>query len=1303
MATSKQRLRSRLASGDIDLATNWIQRSYHIAQKLQEKGEWASYLTEEELPWLNKALETPELWTRFITPRTEQWRLHKPPEPIFDLVSSDRTDAPRAGGALNGSNESNGDALSSSGTSVKRAASQNEDGDVDMDEGLINGRANSRSHTVKRARGSTAVLADDNGDENDDILSELSGSDIDMAMWTGDASLASNAVSPGSTEDTSASGAQQPRALHKDTSVFLGDKRLAAAESSIVCVMASFHARAAIFEQYVSVLCDTHGCTICTGAASASNDIESIEKELAGGYEDKDGNQEAEAEAASSNAAREDDSDSMVAEVPSMVFAKPPTPLVSRSLDEDEDYDNDEDEDEDEELKTVEKSAAAAKQISDIKDDSRYVDNKNSMPDTNKPSDGAKLTPAEPETQHPVSDSNINGSRFMLRGVFHTIDELADAVHEQEVHEIHVQQIKDIMEQRASEPKDMLVNKIGSLQNMKNLAQFIDNHRDSVSMSTRELSHLLSEVRPKRTKWANERRVGQVELYDALEHVLHELKSMGEVAVPFLNQVKRKDAPDYYKVIKNPMDLGAMAKNLRNEIYNNKRQFADHLQLIRDNCYTYNTEPGNYYRKSVDALLAKAKKLMENVPDITIREKGSAAAAAAREGAREGAGDDAHTEFGDESGNESQSARTVSGNREGSVMHEDEVNALSGALDQSGLSNAVALSARASAEAPSFAEGAAESTPGLTQQNGLGDMSSLKHSIMRAMATGSCTTDAIADIVEGYARPLGERIWSTKARRQLAEYFRRIEQDAGSELADRSMPRRTADNMRSFLDTTHDIEDKIDANELAAIGRQSKDIAGLRTVFPQAAGSADTAEARRRNEELDGERKAWLASSEDIEARGWRFVEECEPAAGLPSLETLESQTAKGGVLQWLNDDCEAAVDGASDAAQEERPSIDAYAAARFPDNAMWRGMAGNVDKLRSIREIDSKIWAIKLSAPMGYANAMGGMAGSLGMMPLANKDDASRLSVLEIHSKYAGKPDPTVPFDLDATSARKLLQRTSALMLAHAGFDSITEPALSTLTDFFTDFMTNLGRTLRWYYDKHGRTMSTEAILAHTLYDNGTEDLVELEYYLRGEIGRHSSKLSDLHRKLSKSYQEIVGDGRGESAIDASTLESGDAFVTGMVGGLGDLGDDFFGFKELGLDKELGMESLSVPQRLWYGRSAMQGVAGSRAAQQEELAHPPPRPWTPIMSPKGQIGLMWQFLCKKLKDVNGEDPPGCEGVADGAEPADETGQPDASWQAIPEDDSLPARARFGASRPKAPAPNYLTHPKTHMHVGSGQ
>ncbi|KAI8323120.1 Bromodomain-containing protein, partial [Martensiomyces pterosporus] len=70
---------------------------------------------------------------------------------------------------------------------------------------------------------------------------------------------------------------------------------------------------------------------------------------------------------------------------------------------------------------------------------------------------------------------------------------------------------------------------------------------------------------------------------------------MGPVATPFLTQVKRRDAPDYYEVIRRPMDLATMSKKLRGLQYNSKDEFAVDIQLIRDNCYAYNTEPGNIY------------------------------------------------------------------------------------------------------------------------------------------------------------------------------------------------------------------------------------------------------------------------------------------------------------------------------------------------------------------------------------------------------------------------------------------------------------------------------------------------------------------------------------------------------------------------------------------------------------------------------------------------------------------------------------------------------------------------------------
>ncbi|KAJ1755929.1 hypothetical protein LPJ58_003988, partial [Coemansia sp. RSA 1591] len=142
-----------------DFSADWTIRSFRIAQRLHERGEWASYLTDKELPWLTKALETQELWVRFISPSPDQWRLRALPTPAFEPRQASEPDPTN-----------------------KRPAPADD-----------NSEMNSSEHkSEKRARtGPSAMVESD-----DDMLSVLSGSDIDMAMWSAGPSLASNAVSP---------------------------------------------------------------------------------------------------------------------------------------------------------------------------------------------------------------------------------------------------------------------------------------------------------------------------------------------------------------------------------------------------------------------------------------------------------------------------------------------------------------------------------------------------------------------------------------------------------------------------------------------------------------------------------------------------------------------------------------------------------------------------------------------------------------------------------------------------------------------------------------------------------------------------------------------------------------------------------------------------------------------------------------------------------------------------------------------------------------------------------------------------
>ncbi|KAJ2793634.1 Transcriptional activator spt7, partial [Coemansia helicoidea] len=283
--------------------------------------------------------------------------------------------------------------------------------------------------------------------------------------------------------------------------------------------------------------------------------------------------------------------------------------------------------------------------------------------------------------------------------------------------------------------------------------------------------------------------------------------------------------------------------------------------------------------------------------------------------------------------------------------------------------------------------------------------------------------------------------------------------------------------------------------------------------------------------------------------------------------------------------------------------------------------------------------------------------------------------AVRDIHGDYAQRPDPPAPLELRAPAARQLLQRSAAFMMAHTGFDSVSKSAMACLTDFLADFIGNLGRTLRSYRDRHSRTMSTEAIVAHALYANGTEDLADLEYYMRGEIPRYGAKLADLHRKLQRAHQDALEAGAGAGPRPIADGEVDDAFMAGMAGGLAELGDDFFGFKELGLAKELGVEQLTVPQRLWADRTAAgAGADAAATAADGALLQALPPQWPPVVGPDGHIGLLHAFIADKLQ----------------------------SAAAIPEDEDIAPKARYGAARPKAPPPNYLTHPATHKHVGSG-
>lgn len=92
--------------------------------------------------------------------------------------------------------------------------------------------------------------------------------------------------------------------------------------------------------------------------------------------------------------------------------------------------------------------------------------------------------------------------------------------------------------------------------------------------------------RPKQT--SNRRRTDPVITMSTIyEHILNEMREMPNTQ-PFLFPVSAKEVPDYYRVVKIPMDMQTIRDNLRNKKYHSREQFLIDVNQIVENCRLYN-------------------------------------------------------------------------------------------------------------------------------------------------------------------------------------------------------------------------------------------------------------------------------------------------------------------------------------------------------------------------------------------------------------------------------------------------------------------------------------------------------------------------------------------------------------------------------------------------------------------------------------------------------------------------------------------------------------------------------------------
>ena len=108
------------------------------------------------------------------------------------------------------------------------------------------------------------------------------------------------------------------------------------------------------------------------------------------------------------------------------------------------------------------------------------------------------------------------------------------------------------------------------------------------------------------------------EIKSKLLKIISTIKKLKE-AYEFLEPVDyiKYNIPDYLDIIKYPRDLSLIQFNLENDYYPNIQSFLNDVQLIWDNCYTYNP-PKNYISKCAQICEKKFKKEFEKYFDMNI-------------------------------------------------------------------------------------------------------------------------------------------------------------------------------------------------------------------------------------------------------------------------------------------------------------------------------------------------------------------------------------------------------------------------------------------------------------------------------------------------------------------------------------------------------------------------------------------------------------------------------------------------------------------------------------------------------------
>ncbi|CCD22916.1 SAGA histone acetyltransferase complex subunit SPT7 NDAI_0A07620 [Naumovozyma dairenensis CBS 421] len=730
---------------------------------------------------------------------------------------------------------------------------------------------------------------------------------------------------------------------------------------------------------------------------------------------------------------------------------------------------------------------------------------------------------------------------------------------------------------------------------LKHLLTSIQQNKSKLNISDYELKHLIVDVRKNRSKWTSDERIGQEELYEACEKVVLELRNYTEHSTPFLNKVSKREAPNYHLVIKKSMDLNTVLKKLKTFQYESKQEFVDDIMLIWKNCLTYNSDPSHFLRAHAIAMQKKSLNLIPMIPDITIRnradvekeiegnekdkdyEEEEEVAGSGRKGLNMGAHmltkNNTQLPNGTETTMTNETEEETNDEQLPANSHlEKDISSTSSSKVEDKLNNKVD-------ETRKEEDGVEEENENEAEEDEEDEDEDETDTHLYI-----AEKDDDRDDVELYTWKSSTATVRAEICLKRSEYFKdgKLNIDAGAFLKD-------SQKMKYFQQLFEEYkEQKRQEAYRQKLEQDSIMKNGFGTVIKQ---------EHEENNMLDQQGQSngsetktlFEKGGTEIEMDNTMFLQEYDASNSIPEI------GFKGISSEILNKQEDVAVKLLLTSDTRKESSLLAN-----KDHGLTPKLNKNILLIQQIRHICHKISLIRLLQNPSF---------------LQNSKNANANALLNSHQYKFSNIDNSV--DLDPISQLpnhdyktnknvmwKVLHKNVSKLAMTNGFESSQPAALNMLTEIAGDYLSNLVKTIKIHHETNSlNTIKGSVNLQMSLLENGINRPDDLYTYIEREFHKKTKKLSDLKVKLEKFLKDLLRPSLQELS-ERNFEDESQSFLTGDFAS--ELtGEDFFGFKELGLEKEFGVLTSSVPLQLLTSQFQTAGDVAKvqdKKIQEEEL-----------------------------------------------------------------------------------------------------